>query len=746
MQSGLIYTGTNLKSFAHILFIKPSLILLIPLLLILAGFVAGCSFPDGELGAGENWSVSLGDKSSSQYSRLSQINQTNVQQLEVAWTYHTSDADTARNSQMQANPIIVEGMLYITTPRLSVVALDAVTGEERWKFSPFSDTTEVVTWLNVNRGVTYWEDEEDRRILFTAGPELYALEAGTGELIKSFGEGGKISLKKGLDGRAEDLYVVATSPGIVYQDLIIIGSRVSEGVDAAPGDLRAFNVRTGELAWTFHTIPRPGEFGYETWKDPNAWQQTGGANNWAGMALDERRGVVFVPTGSASPDFYGGSRKGTNLFANTLLAINAETGERIWHFQTVHHDLWDRDLPSPPNLVRIEQDGREVDAVAQATKTGFLYLFDRESGEPIFPLEEQPVPTDSELRGEEVWPTQPLPQIPKPFVRQQMTEEDINPYVSEVERKDLIQQLNSLNKDHIFEPPSLRGTLMFPGFDGGAEWGGSAYDPEEDLLYINSNEVPWVMTMIPTGDSAAISKPANSLEAGRISYQSYCISCHGPDLRGSGSNPSLLGIEETYTPNEVLELVNNGRRMMPGFGHLSENRKKAIVNYLLDEAYFEVDLSTNKNEIAEGSTNPSPYVITGYKKFRTLDGLPANSPPWGTLNAINLSTGEYEWRIPLGEYPRLAAKGVATTGTENYGGPVATAGGLIFIAATPDEKFRAFDKQTGELLWETKLPAAGFATPSTYMVNGKQYVVIACGGGKLGAKSGDAIVAFALSD
>ncbi|MDZ7721000.1 MAG: pyrroloquinoline quinone-dependent dehydrogenase [Balneolaceae bacterium] len=712
-------------------------------LLVFSFLLISCSSEFDEIGASEDWKVSLGDKYSSQYSRLDQINRENVSQLEVAWAYRSGDADTVANSQIQANPLIIDGTLYSTTPRLNVVALDASTGEQQWRFNPFPDTLEIQTWLNVNRGVSFWESGNDKRILFTAGPDLYALNAANGERVKSFGENGKASLKAGFQGRAEDLYVVTTSPGIVYEDLIIIGSRVSEGDDAAPGDIRAFNIRTGELEWTFHTIPHPGEFGYDTWEDPDAWKKIGGANSWAGMALDEERGIVYIPTGSASPDFYGGNRKGSNLFANSLLALDAATGERIWHYQTVHHDLWDRDLPSAPNLVTVTHNGEEIDAVSQTTKTGYIFLFDRETGEPLFPIEEVPVPAETNLEGEEVWPTQPRPTIPEPITRQHLPDSAINPYVSEEIQEDLKNQLQTLKRAHMYEPPSLEGTLMVPGYDGGAEWGGSAFDPETGILYVNSNEVPWTLTMVPA-EAQAPGSAESSIAFGESTYMSYCIACHGPDREGTGNNPTLIGVEDLYSPEEILELINTGRRMMPGFNHLSEERKQSVVNFLLNETHFDVDLSSSDKQELTSESESSPYVMTGYNKFRTPEGYPASSPPWGTLNAINLNTGEYMWKIPFGEYPKLAEEGIPTTGTENYGGPVVTAGGVLFIAATLDEKIRAFDKETGELLWEYKLPVAGYATPSVYSVDGKQYVVIACGGGKLGTKSGDYYIAFTL--
>ncbi len=702
--------------------------------------VAGCGSPDPS-SEHEHWRARGGGPSSIRYSSLTQIDTTNVDQLERAWTYHTGDATD--NSQIQANPIVVKGTLYGTSPQLKVIAVDAATGDEQWTFDPLSDSLDVNLGLNANRGVTYWSDGGTGRILFTAGSTLFALDASDGSLVESFGTDGRADLKQGLGGRAEDLYVSATSPGVIYEDLLIIGSRVSEGADAAPGDIRAFNVRTGDLEWTFHTIPRPGEFGHDTWADSTAWQRVGGVNSWAGMSVDRERGIVFVPTGSASPDFYGGNRKGKNLFANSLLALDAATGERIWHYQTVHHDLWDRDLPSPPSLVTVEHDGKLVDAVAQTTKTGFVFLFHRETGEPLFPVKERPVPSESPLQGEEPWPTQPMPTTPEPFVRQKMTPADVNPYVSDSVQAVLRSQLQSLNRDNMFEPPSLQGTLMFPGFDGGAEWGGSAFNPTSDVLFVNSNEVPWIMTMLPTGtedDEASVA--GGPFAVGRQAYRTHCMACHGPERTGGGDFPSLVNADQRYDPREIRDLIRNGRRMMPSFDYLSAGKEKAIINFLFQREHYGLDPDTMR--VDETRPNESPYVMAGYEKFRTPEGYPAVSPPWGTLNAINLNTGESLWRIPLGTYPELSAQGIPPTGTENYGGPVATAGGVVFIAATLDRKIRAVHQRTGEVLWSAELPAAGFATPSIYERNGTQYLVIACGGGKLGTDSGDAYVAFAL--
>jgi len=686
-----------------------------------------------------DWPVNLGDKASSQFSALNQINTGNVTQLQPAWTFSSGDASPDNRSQIQCNPIIIDGVMYASSPKLKVFALDAVTGEQKWIFDPSYDGP---GWLNNNRGVTYWEDGDDQRILFTAGPNLIALDAKTGKPVPSFGENGMASLKAGLDIESEEIYVVSTSPGVIYQDLLILGSRVSENSDAAPGHVRAFNVKTGEVAWTFHTIPQPGEFGYETWPE-DAWQKIGGANSWAGMTLDEERGMVFVPTGSASFDFWGGNRLGENLFANCLLALNAATGERIWHFQTVHHDLWDRDLPCPPNLVTIEKDGKKIDAVSQATKSGLLFVFDRETGEPIFPIEERAVQS-SDLKGEKAWATQPFPTKPAPFARQKFTEEDINTlfpqYVDSIKGV-----LANTRTGEQFIPPSMQGSMIFPGFDGGAEWGGQAFDASSGMLYVNANEMPWILTMVEIEEQEMSS--GLLADAGKTVYQMNCSACHGQDLQGdvTGTYPALTGLSERLEKPQVMQIVNNGKGFMPGFPQIDAKEKEALMAFLYNEN-TKLDLEDAHEFGKESNEGKVPYTHTGYNRFVLPEGYPAVKPPWGTLSAIDLNKGEIAWQVPLGEFEELTAQGIPQTGTENYGGPIVTSGGLIFIAASKDEYFRAFDKATGKELWKYKLPAGGYATPSTYMVDGKQYVVIACGGGKMGTKSGDSYVAFALPD
>ncbi|MBS1914888.1 MAG: PQQ-binding-like beta-propeller repeat protein [Bacteroidetes bacterium] len=691
----------------------------------------------------KDWKVFGGSKENIHYSTLTQIDTANVTQLQVAWMYHTGDADTANHSQIQCNPIVVDGILYGTSPQLKLFAIDAATGKPKWVFNPYdtSQKKSAETFImNNNRGVTYWEDGNDKRIFFAAGSYLFAIDAVTGKIIEGFGKEGKIDLHDGLERDVNDLYVAATSPGIIYRDMIIMGSRVSEGGDAAPGYIRAYDVHTGKIRWVFHTIPQPGEFGYDTWKDTVAWKHIGGANCWSGFALDEKRGILFAPIGSASFDFYGGKRKGNGLFADCLLAIDAGTGKYKWHFQDVHHDTWDKDFPTPPALVSVMHEGKLVDAVAQPTKTGFVFLLDRETGKPLFPIEEKRVPHNSEIEGEELSATQPFPTLPKSFMRQTLTENDLNNLLPDSSYQDIKKRFATYKSGNVFQPISKEGTIVFPGLDGGAEWGGSGFDPETGLLYVNANEIPWVITL--TDVKNAVPKKENLLQAGIRLYNSNCMTCHGPDRKGSGNYPSLLEVNKKYNEQDFLNVVSTGRRMMPAFKQLSEEEKSAIASFILNIKSSQQKTFVEAPKPVDTFLN-LPYTITGYNKFVSKEGYPANMPPWGTLNAVNLVTGEIDWRDTLGDYPEFKKKGIHT-GTENYGGPVVTAGGLLFIAATSDGKLRAFNKRSGKLLWETELPAAGFATPSVYELNGKEYLVIACGGGKLHAQSGDAYVAFAL--
>jgi quinoprotein glucose dehydrogenase len=530
----------------------------------------------------------------------------------------------------------------------------------------------------------------------------------------------------------------------MYKDLFILGSRVEEGAAAAPGHIRAFDVRTGQQRWIFHTIPHPGEPGYETWDDSIAYKHIGGANSWAGLTLDEQRGILFAPTGSASPDFYGGTRKGQNLYANSLLALDAATGKRIWHFQFVHHDVWDWDLPTAPALVTVKKEGRTIDAVAQPTKHGMVYLFERATGQAIYPIKEEPVDTNTTLPGERLFPTQPISTFSKPFVRQTFTPDDINPYLPDTSIATIKKQLQGYRYGRMFIPPGKQTSLVLPGYDGGAEWGGPSFDPHTGILYVNANEMGWLLTIKENKPATATKE--TYLQAGKRLYEQYCTPCHGSDRKGSGNYPALLGVNTRYKVSDMIELINAGRRMMPAFKHLQPEERQAITAFIMDikEQQRSLFVPAARGAAGTDSFRNVRFTNTGWYKFISPEGYPAIKPPWGTITAIDLHSGAHIWTTPLGEYPELKAKGIPPTGTENYGGPVVTAGGLLFIAAARDGKIRAFHKRTGKLLWEYALPAPGFATPAVYSVNNKQYIVIACGGGKLGTTSGDAYVAFAL--
>jgi quinoprotein glucose dehydrogenase len=677
--------------------------------------------PDGYRG----WPVYGGGHEQIRYSSLDQINRDNVGRLAPAWSYDSGDAFPG--SEMQCNPIVVDGVLYALSPKLRAFALDAATGALRWSFDPFAGRE--VKNKQRGRGVMYWQDGQDCRIYFGAGPYLWSLDARAGKPVPGFGDSGRVDLREGLGRDSRGLAVALTTPGVLYRDLLIVGSLVSEALPSAPGDIRAFDVRTGKVRWSFHTIPHPGEFGYETWPK-DAWKYAGGANSWCGMALDQKRGLVFVPTGSAAFDFYGANRVGDNLFANCLIALKAETGERVWHFQAVKHDVWDRDFPSPPSLVTVRREGKMLDAVAQVTKSGHVYVFERETGRPLFPIEYRKVPA-SDVDGEVLAPDQPLPLKPPAFARQQLTEDMLTRRTPEAHRS-VLEVFRAIRSGAQFTPPSREGTVIFPGFDGGGEWGGAAFDPESGLLYVNSNEMAWILRLVAEPEL----KP---LLTGRDLYSRHCASCHRDDRKGTPPQfPSLLGIEGKFAEAKLEEIIRDGTGRMPGFAYLREPGIHALARFLADK-------ETEQVSAEESAAINLKYSIDGYNKFLDPDGYPAVEPPWGTLNAIDLDNGTIAWKIPFGEYPELAARGTPNTGTENYGGPLVTAGGLLFIGATNyDRKFRAYDKRNGRLLWETVLPAAGNATPATYEVNGRQYVVIAAGGGKSQAPTGASLHAFGV--
>lgn len=677
-----------------------------------------------------DWPVYGGQPSADHYSTLTQINRANVGQLQMAWKF-----DTGETGALETSPIVIGHVLYAYTASQKVIALDAASGKLLWKFDSGILGTQPV------RGLAYWTDGKHRRLFAGVMNFLYCLDPATGKLVHHFGESGRIDLRKGLGGNYQSQVIALTSPGIIYKDLIIVGGREPETHPSPPGDIRAYDVRNGKLRWSFHTIPHPGEYGYSTWP-PNAWKTAGAANNWAGMTLDVERGIVYVPTGSAVSDFYGGDRVGNDLFADTLLALNARTGKRIWHFQEVHHDIWDRDLPSPPALLTVMQNGRPVDAVAQTTKQGYVYLFDRKTGKPFFPIKERKYPA-STVPGEVTSPTQPLPLLPKPYARQMLTASMLTTRTPAAHDWAL-ERFQDFVSGGQFVPFSLgKQTVVFPGYDGGAEWGGPAVDPATGVIYINSNEMAWIGGLVAS---------RSARNTGEGIYSSLCALCHGIDRTGSPPTfPSLIDIGHHLTMQQIIEKIRTGGGRMPPFSNLNDSQLQALVKYLTNgnspagsAARGSEDAAHDRDDAA--SLPGETYRFTGYKQFLDPDGYPAIQPPWGTLNAINLNTGKYLWKIPFGEYPALAAQGMAKTGSENYGGPVVSAGGVLFIGATVfDNKFRAFDKETGKLLWQTRLPAAGAATPATYMVNGKQYVVIAAGGSKEDKTHAEGYyVAFAL--
>ena len=683
----------------------------------------------------KTWSVYRGDDANTAYSSLDQINKENVSQLKVAWTYRTGDAEAGNRSAIQCNPIIVNGMMYVTSPKLKLMALDPETGKEIWRFDPFANKQS----SGVNRGVTFWKSGDDKRIFFSAGHFLYALNADDGSLVEEFGGGGKIDLRAGLGRDTTTLAVGATSPGSIYKDLIIQGTMLGEGYDAAPGFIRAYNVRTGAIEWTFHTIPQPGEFGYDTWSE-NAYQEVGGANSWAGMSIDEKRGLVFIPTGSPAFDFYGGNRKGKNLFGNCLLALDAASGKLVWHYQLVHHDLWDYDLPAPPNLLTVTHDGKQIDAVAQVTKMGMVFLFNRETGEPLFPIEEKPVPA-SNLLGEEVWSTQPFPVKPLPFSRQQFSEADITD-ISPEANQFVRDKLKGARMGSIYTPPGTEGIVQFPGTRGGAEWGGAAVDPGKGIMYVNANDIPLLISMERIDIEGEEEYLASAGK--RIFTLNNCTSCHGADRAGTNVYPNLQNLSKTRKEKQIASLLRTGKGQMPAYPNISQEDMDALIAFLFDKK----DIKNPKVlEIKNPAERKYRYAHNGWNVLTDQAGYPGVKPPWGTLNAIDLNSGDILWKVPLGIYPELMEKGLPPTGTQNLGGPAVTAGGLIFIGATRDKKLRAFDKDTGKVIWEYDLPAGGNATPSIYEVKGKQYIVIAAGGGgRVGSESSDTYVAFTLSE
>ena len=886
--------------------------------LLLLLFAATCmSAEPDRLDNYVEWGIYRGDKKGNQFAELAQIHAANVHRLRPVWEYHTGDA--GERTSTYANPIMIDGRVYVSTPSLNAACIDAKTGEEIWFFDSSKHNANQQVMRGRNRGVVYWEGEQGQRIFVFVRHRVYAVDAVTGKLITTFGQGGHIDLRNDLGMDPSKASIECTSPGIVYQNMLIVASRVPEGYISTPGHIRAYDTVTGQFRWIFHTIPKPGEFGYDTWEFVEG-EMYGGANAWGGFTVDEKRGWVFCATGSPSYDFYGGFRKGQNLFGNCVLALDAMTGKRIWHYQTVHHDIWDMDNPSAPVLVTLKHNGQTWDAVVQFTKMGFTFVLDRETGEPLFPTPELPVPA-STIPGEETWPTQPFPLRPPPLTRLAVTEANLTRISPEAYTK-AKSVFDRYAQGRIYTPPTLQGNILTPGTLGGVEWHGGAFDPFLSTIYVNAHDSPSVFRLREVSGPIGV-QTGSPVERGTMLYQLACAGCHRVDRQGAlPLIPSLLTSEKT--DGEMKTSIRNGQGLMPAFSQFTDGEVDALVAFIRSKPETQVKATSAKSLeqqlMAEGTETlaraaleqgdakrgaivfhqphmacntchavgdkenslgpdltrlpaettdaqlvesvlepskvirrgyeavtfllndgrtltgfiaqerddavvirdlsasgatvvipngdldgrekvqasimpagqvnqlasrqqfldlvrylidirhggadralalqPSPtltalhmpkarvrYLRDGYEAFSGPNGEPALAPPWGTLNAIDLVQGEILWRVPLGEYPELVAKGIRNTGARSFGGAVATAGGLIFIAGTPDEKIRAFEKHSGRLLWEYKLPVAAYATPSTYMIDGRQYLVISAGGGgKNGTKSGDSVIAFALPE
>jgi quinoprotein glucose dehydrogenase len=608
------------------------------------------------------WRQYLGGSDSSQYSSLDQITKNNVGQLQVAWMYSTGDTRTYR-----FNPIVVDNVMYTLAKNMAVVALDAATGKEIW--------THENQGAIGDRGMNYWEsaDRKDRRLLYINGGFLTAIDAETGKTLETFGEKGKVDLRVGLDRDISGVRPLQTgNPGRIYENLIIL-SLPAGGAQyiSNPGDTHAYDVRTGKLAWTFHSVPEKGEFGAETWPEA-ALASGGGVHNWSELTVDEGRGIVYIPFGTARFDFYGGNRIGNDLFGNSIVALDAKTGKRLWHFQAVHHDLWDYDFPQAPKLLTIRHDGRNVDVIAQASKQGYLYVLDRVTGKPIWPIEEKPVP-QSDVPGEKTSPTQPIPTAPPPFARQSFTEKDINPYLTADEQASVRELLKNSRNEGVFTPPSMKGSIELPGHNGGANWGSSAVNPTKGTFYVVSKELPTLLRIVPPG------APAGRRGGGRANAPAP----GGPEgAGGRASGPATPPAAPTPA-------------VVPG-------APEGFVAY------------------------NSPYDF--FNNY--ANGMSAMGPPWSQLTAYDLNTGKIIWQVPNGEMPGLPGGKTEPGSYAPRGGPVATAGGLLFVGTSSDRKLRAYDQDTGKVLWSMDVGAAVEGVPTVYEVGGREYVVFCVGGGR----------------
>lgn len=650
--------------------------------------------------ASANW-LHNGGPESNQYSPLDQINAGNVAQLQVAWRFELEEG------RLQAQPLVIDDVFYAPTPGGDLVALDAATGELKWRFAPGVPAGQPI------RGLTSHGEGAAMRLLFATRNYLYSIDPATGQPITSFGENGRIDVNANLRGPPSDNGMYLTSPGVVYGDVYIFSGRVSESTPASPGHIRAVDVHTGAVRWTFHTIPHPGEFGADTWPEGSHLTQ-GGANAWVSPAVDPARGIVYVTTGSPADDFYGGERLGDNLFANTLIALDANTGRRLWHFQAVRHDLWDMDFNNHPVLLSVLREGRRVDAVAVTPKTGHVFIFDRVTGEPLFPIDEIAVP-GSTVPGEIAAATQPIPRLPAPLARTNIGPDDLTdrtPAAAEWARG-VYATLNGSGRQ--FVPMTIgQDTLVMAGFIGGVGWGGMAADPN-GVLYANATDVPGISRIVE-------SRSLLGAGIGDRTYQQQCSACHGAERQGvAGVFPELTGVGERLSDAQIADVIRNGRGRMPGFANLPADTVANLISYL--KTGRDLEGASTPAISLQGRFAPSvtTYTSNGNRNFVDPDGFPGVKPPWGTLSAIDMNTGQYRWRVPFG-----STEGYGTRfGGRNTGGAVVTSGGLLFIGATADRMFHAFDAATGRLLWEAMLSAPGEATPAVYMSRGRQFVAIA---------------------
>ncbi|SEB48446.1 pyrroloquinoline quinone-dependent dehydrogenase [Terriglobus roseus] len=679
--------------------------------------LAGCSLAIAAVassqvagdGAHMGWSAYGGAEDGSQYSALKQIDRTNVKTLRQVWSVPTGDV-----RGYAFNPLVIGETMYVLAQNNSIVALHAATGAQVWAH-PLHPKTPLVT----NRGLSYWqsEDGKDRRLILAVDNHLEEIDATTGKSITSFGKDGHVDLREGLGRDVQRLTLVQSyNPGRIFHGLIIFGSATNEEYDSGPGDIRAFDIRTGRAAWTFHTIPHPGEFGYDSWPK-DAWKTVGGANAWSGMALDEKRGIVYVPTASPKYNFYGGNRAGNNLFGDSLLALDAGTGKLLWHYQMVHHDIWDYDNPNTPMLATVRHNGKLVDIVAQTSKTGYLWVFDRVTGKPLWPVNERAVPK-SPLPGEVASPTQPVPSKPEPFGRQTFTSKDLSPYLEPEEHERLKKQIDAARNDGLFTPPSTEDTVEMPGNNGGANFGGTAIDPVHGYLYVVSKDLPAMLKLqLPPAAPAG-----NTAEArGAAVYANTCSLCHGINREGKlPVIPTLVDIHSRLPEAQIRETVRYGKGMMPSFGSLPPAQVDDLMKFLKNPGLPALQTTSAAASTADPKTL---RYRSGFGFMFAESGLPVIAPPWTTMTAYDLNTGNVQWKIPLGEVPELAEKGITGTGSHfPKVNPVVTAGGLIFTG-TRDRKVRALDASNGKVLWEAEVPAALEGMPAIYQVAGKQYVV-----------------------